>query len=233
MDTVEYGVCGQVAVKRDSTGSVVVAGDRIGNPVRVGVRIDHRDNRYFELLGLSDRNVFLVRIDDDQNVRQSAHVLDATQSAIELVAFAGEVEQLLLGQAQALLGQLFFKLVQALDRIGDGLPVRQHAAQPAVIDVMLAAALGGVLHDIAGLPLGADEQDAPAAGHHPAHRRQRLVQQGNGLFQVDDVHAVAHAEDVGRHLRIPAPGGVSEVDASFQQLTHGEGRKGHIVLFSG
>ncbi len=45
-----------------------------------------------------------------------------------------------------------------------------------------------------------------------------LAEQGDRLLQVDDVDGVALAEDVGLHLRVPAPGLVPEVDAGFQQL---------------
>ena len=47
------------------------------------------------------------------------------------------------------------------------------------------------------------------------------------LLQVDDVDAVALAEDVVLHLRVPALGLVPEVDAGFEQLLHGDGGDGH------
>ena len=43
-----------------------------------------------------------------------------------------------------------------------------------------------------------------------------------GLLQVDDVNPVALAEDVFLHLGIPALGLMPEVNASFEQLLHGD-----------
>ena len=72
-----------------------------------------------------------------------------------------------------------------------------------------------------------------AAGDGLAHELQRPMQHRHGLLEIDDVDAVALAEDEGLHLRVPAPGGVAEVNASFQELAHGKGRRSHAVLFSG
>src|SRR3546814_6100993 len=69
---------------------------------------------------------------------------------------------------------------------------------------LLAAALGGLGHLVAGLALGADEEHAAAAGDDVAHGQQRLVQQRQGLLEVDDVDAVADPENERGHARIPA-----------------------------
>ena len=60
--------------------------------------------------------------------------------------------------------KLLVELAQPLDRLGDRLPVGQHAAEPAVVDVILAAALGRLGDRVLRLALGADEQHAAAAG---------------------------------------------------------------------
>ena len=91
-----------------------------------------------------------------------------------------------------------------------------------MVDVVLAAALGGFGDVFGGGALGADEQHAPAGGDHVAHRAQRAVQHRHGLLQVDDVDLVAHAEQVRRHARVPAAGVVAEMDAGFEQLAQGE-----------
>jgi len=49
---------------------------------------------------------------------------------------------------------------------------------------------------------------------------KRGVEPGDGLCQVDDVDSVALGEDVVAHLRVPAPGLVSEMDAGLEQLLH-------------
>jgi hypothetical protein len=84
-----------------------------------------------------------------------------------------------------------------------------------------------------GLTLGADEQDAAALGDGVADNLQRLIQHRNSLRQVKDVNAVAVAVDVFTHLRVPALRLVTIVNASFQQLTHGELGKSHALFLSG
>ena len=59
------------------------------------------------------------------------------------------------------------------------------------------------------------------------------MQQRHGLLEIDDVDAVALAEDVRRHLRVPAAGGVAEMNASFQELAHRNVWDRHEVYFSG
>src|SRR3546814_15768057 len=82
------------------------------------------------------------------------------------------------------------------------------------MNMVLASALGGLGHLVAGLALGADEEHAAAAGDDVAHGQQGLVQQRQGLLEVDDVHAVAGPENERGHARVPAAGGMSKVDAS-------------------
>ena len=56
---------------------------------------------------------------------------------------------------------------------------------------------------------------------------------GTVCDEVDDVDIVADAEDVRRHLRVPAVGLVAEVNASFQELAHAEIRQSHSKFLSG
>ena len=60
-----------------------------------------------------------------------------------------------------------------------------------MVDVILGAALGGGGDRLGRLALGADEQDAAAAGGDFAQGDQRLVQQRHGLGQVENVDVVA------------------------------------------
>ena len=87
---------------------------------------------------------------------------------------------------------------------------------------MAAAAIGS-----RRLALGADEQNAAAAGGDVAQRHQRPVQQRHGLGQVENVDVVALPIDVGRHLRIPALLAVAEMGARFEQLAHGKFWQSH------
>src|SRR4029077_19197973 len=72
-----------------------------------------------------------------------------------------------------------------------------------------------------GLLLGADVQDGPAVRDGLVDELVRAVDVVQRLLQVDDVDAVALGEDVALHLRVPAPGLVTEVDAALQELLHG------------
>ena len=71
---------------------------------RVAVAVEHRHHRDAELVGLLDRDLLLVGVDHEQHVGQAAHVLDAAQRPLELVALAAQVEQLLLGEALLVAG---------------------------------------------------------------------------------------------------------------------------------
>src|SRR5262249_18443613 len=103
---------------------------------------------------------------------------------------------------------------------------------PAVVDMVLAAALGGLGDRLLRLALGADQQHSTAARDDVADRLQPLVQHRLGLFEIDDVDSVAHAEDGGRRLGVPAPGMVAEMDAGLEQLAHAGSGNWHLsVLF--
>ena len=176
----------------------------------------------FRVLASCHRDRLLVGVDHEDQIRQAAHVLDAAERALQLVALAGQLQGLLLGETDRGLGEPAFELAQAADRVRDRLPVGQHAAEPAVVDVVLARAAGAAGDRLLRLALGADEQDPAAARGDVAGRDQRLVQQRHGLGQVDDVHAVAHTEQIRRHPGIPAPGLMTEMDAGLEQLAHRE-----------
>src|SRR5690606_7066089 len=73
-----------------------------------------------------------------------------------------------------------------------------------------------------GAALGAEEQDGAALLGNRRDEVHRVIEQRDGLFQVDDVDLAAGAEDVRGHLGVPVAGLVAEVDAGFQHLTHGD-----------
>src|SRR5690606_881698 len=134
-ETVDRGACDEIAVKRDRATGIIVAGDREIDAIGIAVRVHDRDDRDLELLRFLDRDVLLVRVDNEQEIRQTAHVTDAAEALIELVALAREVEQLLLGASLRITAEYVVELAQTSDRLRDRLPVGQRAAQPAVIDV--------------------------------------------------------------------------------------------------
>jgi hypothetical protein len=72
--------------------------------------------------------------------------------------------------------------VQAPDPLVDRLEVREEPAQPALVDVRHAAAVGGLLDRVAGLLLGAHEQDRPASSGQVARELLGVVEQALRLL---------------------------------------------------
>ena len=211
----------QIAIQRDGAAGVVIARHHIGDALGIGIGIDDRGDGNVEPLGFLDRDVFLVGVDHEDHVGQTAHVLDAAERTVELVALALQRQPLLLGVGVGIAGiEHFIEVPQPLDRTGNRLPVGQRAAEPARIDEILRRALGRLGDAVLRLPLGADEQDTAALGDGIADRLQRAMQQRHGLGEIDDVDVVAGTENVIRHFRIPAVRLVAKVNASFKQLTH-------------
>src|SRR5690606_17164820 len=54
------------------------------------------------------------------------------------------------------------------------------------------------------------------------HEVHRIVEQRQGLFEIDDVDASAGTEDVRCHAGIPVTGLMAEMDARFEHLAHGD-----------
>ena len=100
-----------------------------------------------------------------------------------------------------------------------------------MVHVILCAFFGRFGHGILRLTLGAHEQNAPALGDRVAHGFQRCVQHGHSLGQVKNVNAIAVAVNELAHTGVPTGGLVAVVNASFQQLTHRELGKSHVLSF--
>ena len=144
--------------------------------------------------------------------------------AWSLFELLGQQRGLLLGQAVEVAGELpGLELVEQADALPDGDEVGQHAAEPALGDVGLAGADRLLHHRLLRLLLGADEEDALATGDGLGDELERRIEALDRLREVDDVDAVALREDVRLHLRVPAAGLVSEVDAGLEQLAHRDG----------
>ena len=128
-----------------------------------------------------------------------------------------------------LLGQQFeiavrfhlFDLAQTRDAALDGLEVREHAAEPALVDIVHVAALRFLLDGLLRLLLCADKKNRLIAFGDAAHEMISLFDLLYGFLQVDDVDAVAFRKDVFLHLRVPAAGLMAEMYAGLQQLLHG------------
>ena len=89
-------------------------------------------------------------------------------------------------------------------------------------DWTVGVALDGLLR----LLLRAHEEHGAAVLDRAAHEPVGGVDATQRLLEVDDVDAVALAEDESAHLRVPAAGLVAEVNSGLQEVLHGN--DGHV-----
>src|SRR6266404_887751 len=217
----EHRVGDAARVEPDRAARVVVARNHVADALGVVVRIDHADYRDAELVGFGHRAFLVADVDDEQGIRQAGELLDAAERALQFRQLALQAERLFLRDAlEAAVQRHLFHLLEALDRLLHGLEVGEHAAEPAMVDVRHGAALRLLPQDVARLPLGAHEKKCSSIGSQLARELERFLIHRQGALEIDDVDLVAVAEDVRRHLRIPVPGLMSEMDAGLQHLTH-------------
>src|SRR5271170_6835206 len=207
----------------DGAQRVVVAGDHIVNHRRIAVRVDHRDHRDAQLAGFGDRDRLVVRVDDEERVGKTLHVLDASQVGLQVLALPLQLDDFFLGQQfVAAVGGHLIQFLKALHRLLHSDPVRQEPTQPAVVDIEHAAAIGFLGDGVLRLPLGADKKDDLALRSEVSDPLARFLEHLQGFLQVDDVNAVALAEDVFLHAGVPALRLMPEVDSRFEQLLHSD-----------
>ncbi len=184
------------------------------NVRRVAVGVHHGYHWNVEYSSLFDGNLFAVGIDHEQDVRRTRHVLDAPQVLVQVFSFSLEARHLFLGAAFV---ALFFcqhiQLFQALDGVLHGRPVREQPSQPAAVDEIHLTALGFGGNCFLGLALGAHEQHGLAFRGGLGNEAGGVLEHLQSFLKVNDVDAVAFAEDILSHLRIPAPGLVPEMNA--------------------
>ena len=142
---------------------------------------------------------------------------------LQVLALALELDDFLLGeQFVAAVGGHLIEFLKALHRFLHGDPVGQKATQPAVVDIEHAAAVGFFGDGVLRLPLGSDEKNDLASGGQVSDPLAGFLEHLQGLLQIDDVNAVALAEDVFLHAWVPALRLMPEVDSRFEQLLHGD-----------
>src|SRR5690242_16780497 len=92
LETVEHGARDEIAVEVNGAHCVVVAGDRIGDAGGIGIAVEHRDHRDLQLVRLLDGDRLFIGVDHEDDVGQAAHLLDAAERALELVAIARDLQ---------------------------------------------------------------------------------------------------------------------------------------------
>src|SRR5690606_12877707 len=83
----------------DGADRVVVARDRVLHLVGVAVGVEDRDDRDTKLLGLVDREVLLLGVDNPDRRRGLRQVADTAKRLVQLVELTLLDEELLLGEA--------------------------------------------------------------------------------------------------------------------------------------
>ena len=210
----DHGIYQILEDEADRADRVVVARDRELDEGRVGVGIDEGDDRDVQAAGFGHGDGFAGGVDDDHSVRLLVHVAHTAEVAEELFALAAEGGEFLFrhGLEFRLLLDVF-EILEALDRLADGEAVGEHAAQPAMVDVVLAGRFCGFADGILGLALAADEEDFLALADEVGEEIGGFIELLDGFFQVDDVDSAFVLHEEGLHARIPFLGLVPVVDA--------------------
>ena len=162
-------------------------------------------------------DLFLLRVNNEDCIRDSGHVLDTAQVLLQLFPFLLQLDNFFL--RQNIEGTVFghgLDCFQSLDSASDGLEVGQHAAQPSLIYKIHTAALSLGLNSVLCLLLGADEQDGAALCCDLKYCLVSFVHFAYRLLQVDDVDTVSLGEDIRSHFRVPSSGLMSEMNTCFK-----------------
>src|SRR2546428_387965 len=98
--------------------------------------------------------------------------------------------------------------------------IDQRGAEPPRVHVEHPAAVGLLVDRVLRLALRADEEEVLPPRGQLRDEFRGFFELLERLLKVDDVDPVALAEDELLHLRIPALGLMTKVDASLEQFLH-------------
>ena len=172
-------------------------------------------------MGFLYADTLLLRINDEDRVRKLLHIADTAKVLLELLKLLLELKDFLLRQdfkCSVFCHGLDF--LHACDTALDRLEVRQHTAEPSLIDVIHAAALSFRTDRVLRLLLCSHEEDLAAVLNNINNCVVSVIDHAYRLLKVDNVDAVTLCVDVRLHLGVPASCLMSEMDACFQQLFH-------------
>ena len=216
------------------TNCIVVARDRELDHIGVDVCVDDGDHGNLQLVGLGDRNVLLLGVEDEHSIRTLVHATDTAEVLLQLLEFATEQQRFLLRHRVELTRDLHALVLLHLgDTLGDRFEVREHATEPTLVDVRHTALLGVAAHGILCLLLRADEQHVAALGRQVTNEGVRGLDAGERLLEIDDVDTAALTKDEPLHLWVPTAGLVPEVHAGFQHLAHRDNSHDRCLLLCG
>ena len=182
------GVSHELAHEVHRADGVVVRGDAVVDHVGVGVGVEQADDGDVQAVGLADGDLLALGVDHEDGLGQGVELTGATEVALELLELLAENSLLLLGEkGHAAVLDHGLELLHAVDAGAHGHEVGEHAAEPTLVDVGHAAALGLGGDGLLGLLLGADEEDAATLGGGVLEEGVRLVSAQDGLLKVEDV----------------------------------------------
>src|SRR5262249_23378159 len=115
-----------------------------------------------------------------------------------------------------------FKLAKPREAALNRREVGEQPPEPALVDEEHAATLRFFGDGVLGLPLRADEEQRAALRRGVGDEIRRLFVKLGCSPEVENVDAVALAEDVRLHLGVPALRLVSKMDAGFQKILHSD-----------
>ena len=120
--------------------------------------------------------MLMLHVDNKNRVGKSAHLLDTAQTALQFVHHASAQQCFFFGeQVKRAVLRFSFQIHQSLDGLSNGFVIRQHAAQPALVNIGHAHT-GRLLCDhLCSRTLRANEEYFLALGRHVAHFDKRFV----------------------------------------------------------
>ena len=111
-------------------------------------------------------------------------------------------------------------IFQSANALADGGEIRQGAAEPALINVELAASQRRFLDRFLRLFFAPYKQDLPTAAHNLLKKLRRTLELSHCFVQINDINLIALLKDERLHLRVPTLGLVSEMDTRLEKFRH-------------
>src|SRR5690554_3991670 len=82
LTTLKNRVSNSCHVQLDGTNRVIVAWNNVVNAIWVGVGVNHSDHRNAQLTSFLNRDIFVVHVNDEQGIRQAAHVFNTADGTL-------------------------------------------------------------------------------------------------------------------------------------------------------
>src|SRR5262249_45487894 len=177
------------------------------NAVWITVGIHDANGRDANLLGFLDGDDFALLVDDEQNIRLTAHVLDTAKRLVEFEQLAVKNGQFFFRAAIELTAVFhLFQLFEPVDAQANGLKISEHSTQPASIDKEAATALRLFFNNLGRLFFGTYENYVLPFGSGLPNEIAGAIKRSGCLFEVDDIDTVTLTIYIRLHFRIPTAG---------------------------